>query len=85
MRDLARFGDGVVRTEKGVVFAPGVLPEERLDTIDTDQDGAVSKEEFLAGMRRRGGRGGQGGEGAGPGRGPGGARWAACCARSARG
>ena len=46
---------------------------ERLESIDTDEDGAVSKEEFLAGMsRRRGGGGGPGGEGGGRGRGPGG-------------
>lgn len=30
VRDIARFGDGVVKTEKGVVFAPGVLPGERV-------------------------------------------------------
>lgn len=31
----------------------------RLEQIDTDKDGAVSKEEFLAGMRNRGGAGGR--------------------------
>ena len=32
----------------------------RLEQIDTDKDGAVSKEEFLAGMQNRGGAGGRG-------------------------
>lgn len=48
---------------------------ESLEAIDTDSDGAVSKEEFLARMsqiRARGGRGGSGGEGGAPGQGPGG-------------
>jgi hypothetical protein len=42
--------------------------QARMDTIDTDGDGAVSKEEFLAGMSRRGGGGGPGGESDGAGR-----------------
>lgn len=37
--------------------------QERVDQIDTDKDGAVSKEEFLARMRNRGGAGGRGGRG----------------------
>lgn len=30
VRDLSRFGEGVVKTEQGLVFAPGVLPGERV-------------------------------------------------------
>lgn len=30
VRDLSRFGEGVVKTEQGQVFAPGVLPGERV-------------------------------------------------------
>ncbi|HBQ19493.1 MAG: RsmD family RNA methyltransferase [Sandaracinaceae bacterium] len=33
VRDLSRFGEGVVKTEQGMVFAPGVLPGERV-TLD---------------------------------------------------
>jgi len=42
----------------------------RLEAIDTDGDGAVTKEEFLAGRSQADGRGGRGGPGGGPGRGP---------------
>ena len=34
---------------------------ENLEEIDTDSDGSVSKEELVARMSQRGGRGGQGG------------------------
>ncbi|HJL17260.1 MAG TPA: RsmD family RNA methyltransferase [Sandaracinaceae bacterium LLY-WYZ-13_1] len=30
VRDLTRFGEGVVKTEQGAVFAPGTLPGERV-------------------------------------------------------
>ena len=35
--------------------------QEGVDQIDTDKDGAISKEEFLARMQNRGGAGGRGG------------------------
>lgn len=31
VRDLSRFGEGVVKTDQGVVFVPGVLPGERVE------------------------------------------------------
>ena len=31
VRDFSRFGEGVVKTGQGVVFAPGVLPGERVE------------------------------------------------------
>jgi Ca2+-binding EF-hand superfamily protein len=50
----------------------GEIPEELLERLDTNKDGAVSKEE-MANARRQRGPGGAGGPGGGgPGRGPGG-------------
>ncbi|MGE0789312.1 MAG: class I SAM-dependent RNA methyltransferase [Sandaracinaceae bacterium] len=41
VRDLSRFGEGVVATERGVVFAPGVLPGERVSLEGVKKEGKV--------------------------------------------
>lgn len=34
VRDFSRFGEGVVKTSRGMVFVPGVLPGERVELTD---------------------------------------------------
>lgn len=41
VRDLSRFGEGVVHTERGAVFAPGVLPGERVSLHGVHKAGKV--------------------------------------------
>lgn len=43
VRDLTRFGDGVVATDRGVVFAPGVLPEERVRLLGVARQGRATR------------------------------------------
>lgn len=41
VRDLSRFGEGVVKTENGQVFVPGVLPGERVAIDGVRKQGKV--------------------------------------------
>ncbi len=41
VRDLSRFGDGVVKTSDGQVFVPGVLPGERVAVAGVRKQGKV--------------------------------------------
>ncbi len=41
VRDLSRFGEGVVKTEMGQVFVPGVLPGERVALSNVRKQGKV--------------------------------------------
>lgn len=43
VRDLARSGDGVVETERGVVFAAGVLPGERVRLHGVQPRGSATR------------------------------------------
>ena len=41
VRDLSRFGEGIVKTETGLVFARGALPGERVQLFGVRKQGKV--------------------------------------------
>jgi 23S rRNA (uracil1939-C5)-methyltransferase len=45
VRDLSRFGDGIVKTHEGTVFVPGVLPGERVALTGIRKQGKVMRSE----------------------------------------
>ncbi len=47
VRDLSRFAEGIVKTEAGIVFVPGVLPGERVALSGVKKQGKVMRTEHV--------------------------------------